>query len=202
LVVLSRALILRTLTLGSADFQRDAGWRHEDVGVAYLLLRESIAGGVPLIYFALKLWTHSMKWLDMRHSSNGMITRVPDAHVLSVHRVNNALQAELAAAAFAHFERPIDADYDCVACDQWGMQLELLAPRGALPSWGYACCKRTPLYRSRNDSIELSQHLMRWRAERAPEQHHGRTGPRATRGPSTHLKSGDLEPASGLRRPL
>jgi len=40
LALLSRPLIVRTLTTGSADFSDSAVWTHEDAGVGYLLLRE------------------------------------------------------------------------------------------------------------------------------------------------------------------
>ena len=47
LALLSRALIVRTLTAGSADFSDSTVWTHEDAGIGYLLLREVPTAALP-----------------------------------------------------------------------------------------------------------------------------------------------------------
>ena len=112
---------------------------------------------MPLMYFALKTWVHNMKWPDMRPAAH---TRLPDAHVLSVHRVLNALQAELVVAAFDHFEQPNASSYVCQSCSQWsGWSPTHLAPYGALSSWEIACCHRTPSQRSQADIRGMNTYL-------------------------------------------
>ena len=158
-VALSRALIRRTLVAddgGASDFAGSEMWEHEDAGLAFVLLRQSLALRVPLMYFTLRTWVHNMKWPDMRPS---MHTRLPDAHVMVVHRVANALHAELVADAFAHFEKAPDAGYVCSSCSQWGMNASQLEPFGQLPSWQYGCCRRTPDARSREDHRRMNAYL-------------------------------------------
>ena len=116
------------------------------------------------MYFALKTWVHNMKWPDMRPTAH---TRLPDAHVLSVHRVVNAMQAELVVAAFDHFEQPNASSYVCQSCSQWsGWSPTHLAPHGALSTWEIACCHRTPSERSQADMRGMNTYLKQAAATR------------------------------------
>eukprot|EP00308_Calcidiscus_leptoporus_P012717 CAMPEP_0119380304 /NCGR_PEP_ID=MMETSP1334-20130426/56307_1 /TAXON_ID=127549 /ORGANISM="Calcidiscus leptoporus, Strain RCC1130" /LENGTH=426 /DNA_ID=CAMNT_0007400071 /DNA_START=136 /DNA_END=1416 /DNA_ORIENTATION=- len=141
-----------------ADFASAQNWTHEDVGLAFVLLRASLKRSIPMMYFALNTWMHNMRWLDLRPEG---FPRLPDEHVLSVHRVTNARHAELAVEAFAALNRTREFGYTCHACSDWGWNQSYLARFGKLRSWGFGCCQRQPSVRLPREKRRIDAHLPR-----------------------------------------
>ena len=148
--VLSSRLAHEVLTRGGHvdDFAASKTWTHEDVGIAYLLLRQTCALGLPTMYFTLQNWIHNLRWYDARDTYDQVLKE----HALSAHRVKNAMHAELVGDLFATHNRSRDG-FACVPCANWGWNASaavsthqrLTAPAELL------CCQKVPFANGMKD---------------------------------------------------
>ena len=105
--------------------------------VRYLLLRESLRSQLPLMYFALQTWVHNRRWIDFRESGRTL----PDEHVLSSHRITDAMQAEVAATAYEEHATNLDG-FLCGSCERWGWKETISGELNLLSARTFGCCEK------------------------------------------------------------
>jgi hypothetical protein len=129
---------------GSADdFVGTTHWTHEDVGIAYLVFRQTSLLQLPTVYFTLQNWVHNLRWMDARDTHSALLVE----HALAVHRVKNAMHAELVSDLFDQAHRSRDS-FACGACDEWGWNVEeaVAMARPSLPPLrSLTCCHKAPV---------------------------------------------------------